>query len=233
MTAIPSFPTALSTLIRLSWRFTLCWMLLIGSRLVKKSSSNCCSSVWAQSTDAHDDGATTSTPPLPKNDPIVDILLKACTEGDIEGLQDLVDTDGPSVLTRRSAMGETCLHVAGIHGQATLTKYVLEQGGEDPNVRSNFEHGLRMHPLSWNVYGGHVATARVLLQHGAEVNLDVDDMTDPTRKVTVLDIVEYILEDDNNEASDERPPEVQEHFRKYRSMKNLLLEFGAKRYADL
>ena len=179
-----------------------------------------------------------------EQDPVVEQLLQACTEGQIDTLQALVQQHTSAVLQRRSAMGETCLHVAGIHGQAKLTSYVLEEEANgdddnnnkmDPNVRSTFEHGLRMHPLSWNVYGGHVETARVLLTHGANVNLDVDDMSNPEKQATALDIVDTILEgiEGATKEGESRSEDEMGRLQRYRDMRELLIEFGAKRFEDL
>jgi ankyrin repeat protein len=92
-----------------------------------------------------------------------------------------------------------------------------------------------MHPLSWNAYAGHVENIRLLLQHGAEVNADVDSMSsngDNKKKITALDIVEQFLqvqEGADNAGGDDADP-ANERFVKTRE---LLLQHGAKRYADL
>eukprot|EP00546_Thalassionema_frauenfeldii_P014210 CAMPEP_0178911948 /NCGR_PEP_ID=MMETSP0786-20121207/9983_1 /TAXON_ID=186022 /ORGANISM="Thalassionema frauenfeldii, Strain CCMP 1798" /LENGTH=200 /DNA_ID=CAMNT_0020584461 /DNA_START=138 /DNA_END=740 /DNA_ORIENTATION=+ len=145
-------------------------------------------------------------------------FLNACTFGDVAQVKDLLEQHPDWIKRGRSEQGETCLHVAGIQGQAAVTQLVLEQGA-DPNVRTSFAQGLRMHPLSWNVYGGHVETAQVLLEKGANVNLDFDSMGQPPTKVTALDICTQIME--NNDA---------EMFVK---MKELLLQYGAKLYSEL
>jgi hypothetical protein len=90
---------------------------------------------------------------------------------------------------------------AGIYGHAHIAELVLQAGG-DANIRSTFAGGLRMTPLSWNVYGGHVAATKVLLQHGAHVNLDFDAASHSGRKgssstkkkVTVYDVLMDILD---------------------------------------
>ena len=45
-----------------------------------------------------------------------------------------------------------------------------------------------MHPLSWNVFGGHVENVRVLLENGADVNVDFDSMVDKEQSVTATDV---------------------------------------------
>lgn len=156
-----------------------------------------------------------------------DGFLHACTNGDIDVI-DIALQESPKFVHRKSPMGESCLHVAGIKGQTEVTKRLLDAGA-DPNVRSDYEQGLRMHPLSWNIYGGHVETARVLLKGGANVNLDVDHMIRPTEKVTVFDIVTSVLEGHDDTKENRNNPTLGKHFR----MRDLLLEFGAKHFKDL
>jgi len=144
-------------------------------------------------------------------------MLDACTTGDVAVIQQMLKKH-PEYADGRSKQGESCLHVAGIMGQTAVTTTILEAGG-DPNIRTTFEEGLRMHPLSWNVYGGHVETAAVLLEHGAAVNADIDNMYTKGQKVTPLDLVEEFTS-----------AHVDENFHK---MKELLLKYGAKRYKDL
>ena len=145
-------------------------------------------------------------------------FLDACTTGDIDALQAMLK-EHPGWVNGRSKQGESCLHVAGIMGQAGITAAILQAGG-DPDIRTAFSEGLRMHPLSWNVYGGHLETAAILLEGGADVNLDVDNMYNPSQPVTVLDLIEYTLD-------------VGHIDKRFQQVKDLLLRFGAKRYKDL
>jgi ankyrin repeat protein len=145
-------------------------------------------------------------------------FLDACTTGDVDAVKALLK-EHPGWVNGRSEQGESCLHVAGITGRADITAVILEGGG-DPNIRTAFEQGLRMHPLSWNVYGGHLESVAVLLEGGADVNLDVDNMYDPSQAVTVLDLIENILDVDHID-------------KRFQQVKDLLLKFGAKRYKDL
>lgn len=156
-----------------------------------------------------------------------DGFLHACTSGHLDVIE-VALKESPSFVHKKSPMGESCLHVAGIKGQTQVTKRLLEAGA-DPNVRSDFEQGLRMNPLSWNVYGGHIETARTLLEGGANVNLDFDHMIRPTEKVTVLDIVASVLQGHEDTEENRSNPAIGNHFQ----MQDLLLEFGAKRYKDL
>lgn len=145
-------------------------------------------------------------------------FLDACTTGDVDAVRAMLK-EHPGWANGRSKQGESCLHVSGITGQTGITSIILQAGG-DPNIRTAFKEGLRMHPLSWNVYGGHVETVAVLLEGGADVNLDVDDMYNPGQPVTVFDLIEYTLDVDHVD-------------KRFTQVKELLLKFGAKRYKDL
>ena len=155
--------------------------------------------------------------------------LEACTEGNIEYVKQSLK-DNPDWLNGQSPQGESCLHLTGIKGQTQVTKFLLEAGA-DANIRTSFELGQRMTPLTWNVYGGHVENARLLLEHGADVNIDIDwPNSDNADKIaTPLDMILEILPTSRDHQPDEVPPELE----KYYNMKILLEENGAKRYADL
>lgn len=77
-----------------------------------------------------------------------------------------------------------------------------------------------MHPLSWNVYGGHYENVKLLLEHGAKVNADVDDGKDNV--ITVLDANAKNLGGEPGPYT-ERSEKIQ----------TILLEYGAKTYAEL
>lgn len=149
-------------------------------------------------------------------------FLNACTEGALEEIEEAL-VDHPEWVNGRSESGETCLHVAGIKGQSEVSQLILKLGG-DANIRSTYSGGLRMHPLSWNVYGGHVENARVLLEVGqADVNSDYDDSNG--KPITVMDTILEIVPDD----SEQDDPSMERFYK----MKELLLQHGAKRYKDL
>ncbi|KAG7373155.1 ankyrin repeat domain protein [Nitzschia inconspicua] len=136
----------------------------------------------------------------------------ACSGGDVEKVKNAL-ADHPDWVHARTENGETPLHLTGIYGHDQITKLLLEHGA-DPNARSTFEKGLRMHPLSWNVYGGHLENIRLLLEHGADVNLDFDSMVGAV-PVTALDV---LLQLQHAEKGDER----------FLQMETLLEKFGAK-----
>jgi hypothetical protein len=120
----------------------------------------------------------------------------------------------------RTDNGEACLHLTGIHGHTDVTEYLLVNGA-DPNIRSTYEHGLRMHPLSWNIYGGHVGNVHLLLTHGADPNLDFDGMGRSKEAVTALDLVMQLIQ---NEEGDTRFVQLEKMLRGNgaKTMKELL-----------
>ena len=79
-----------------------------------------------------------------------------------------------------------------------------------------------MHPLSWNVYGGHYENIKLLLENGAEVNADVDSGDGAV--ITVLDANLKFLDPQSD------PGPYKERNEK---IHKLLLEHGAKIYAEL
>lgn len=79
-----------------------------------------------------------------------------------------------------------------------------------------------MHPLSWNVYGGHHESVKLLLESGAQVNADVD--SGDGAKITVLDICDKFL--DSN--TDGENPQIE----RFQQVRKLLLQHGAKTFAE-
>ncbi len=135
-------------------------------------------------------------------------FFNACSGGDTAVVTKSLK-EHPEWANAYTQNGETCLHLTGIYGADRVTMILLENGA-NPNLRSTYEKGLRMHPLSWNVYGGHVANIEILLEGGADINLDFDSMKTNT-PVTVLDV---LLELQKNEPGDERFVNMEKVFRK-------------------
>ena len=79
-----------------------------------------------------------------------------------------------------------------------------------------------MHPLSWNVYGGHYDNIELLLQHGANVNADFDLKAGDDTIITVLDVNLKFMEG-----------EPSPHQELYEKINALLRKYGAKRYEEL
>jgi ankyrin repeat protein len=166
-------------------------------------------------------------------------FLMACSDGNQQVLEIMLE-EYPDFSTGQSKQGESCLHAAAIYGRTSITQYVLNHGG-NPNQRSTFAQGLRMTPLSWNVYGGHVDTARALLEAGADVNMDFDSSSSSSSSsakkngqpelITVLDVVYSNMPE--SIPNDSASPEAKAYYQKHVDMRDLLLQYGAKRYAEL
>mmetsp|Transcript_15884 Transcript_15884/g.23307 ORF Transcript_15884/g.23307 Transcript_15884/m.23307 type:complete len:203 (-) Transcript_15884:444-1052(-) len=156
----------------------------------------------------------------------------ACSSGNVEEATRYVK-ENPELATAITKDGETGLHLAAISSNFEISKLLLEHGA-DPNARTTHEHGLRMHPLSWNVYGGNHEIIDLLLKHGADVNADFDSQKE--KKITVLDLVEQALEMVKNIPEDEiesAKTRGVDHALPHTKSRELLLANGAKRYEDL
>ena len=144
----------------------------------------------------------------------------ACSGGEFATAKMLLEKD-PSLAHATTKNGEHCLHLVALSGSAEIAKLVLDAGA-DPDVRSTWDSGLRMHPLSWNTFYGRHDVIELLLKYGANVNADFD-LDAKGQKGTVLDAAEQILL-----GADDR--EDRERFVKTR---NVLVKNGAVRYASL
>ena len=145
----------------------------------------------------------------------------ACSGGKLDIVQTSLETN-PNWVNLRTENGESCLHLTGIYGHSSVTKHLLEDAKikADPNIRSTFDQGLRMHPLSWNVYGGHYDNIELLLKAGADPNLDFDSMGQPPTSVTSLDVV---LQLQDVEKGDDR----------FTRLETLLRQYGGKTTEEL
>jgi ankyrin repeat protein len=198
-----------------------------------------------------DNGQVTTGTTVNDDEVLFDTFLMACSQGDIDAVtRIIVDEQHTEFVTSSSRSGESCLHVAGILGQAMITKFILKHGG-NPNQRSLYKEGLRMTPLSWNVYGNHVENVRLLLQAGADVNLDFDSVVVARQKqkpaskhpseveyekVTVLDLLNTLFNTDEGEDEDTSTAKTNQqklYQQHQREIRDLLIQYGAQCYKDL
>ncbi|KAL3823181.1 hypothetical protein ACHAXA_010065 [Cyclostephanos tholiformis] len=144
----------------------------------------------------------------------------ACSGGEAGKVKMLLEKD-PSLAHATTKNGEHCLHLTAISGSAEIAKLILDAGA-DPDVRSTWDSGLRMHPLSWNTFYGRHDIIELLLKYGADVNADFD-LDANAKKATVLDVIEQILlgtEDGEEKA-------------RFVKTRNILVKNGALRFASL
>lgn len=131
-------------------------------------------------------------------------LCSNVKEDDVDKFRNVIEMN-PHWIHSRTEAGETCLHLTGIYGNTAITELLL-QNGADPNIRTSFEKGLRMHPLSWNIYGGHIENIILLLEHDADINLDFDSMKGDDAIVTSYDVLLELIQ---NVPTDERFVEIE------------------------
>jgi ankyrin repeat protein len=119
----------------------------------------------------------------------------ACSDGELSKIETLLEKD-LSLVHKTTKDGEHCLHLSALGGNAEIVKLLLGKGA-DPDVRSSWEGGMRMHPLSWSTFYGRYEIIELLLEAGADVNADFAfgaKNDDGKFEVgTVLDVVEQIL----------------------------------------
>lgn len=147
----------------------------------------------------------------------LDTFMHACSGGDEEAVETMLKEDKGFALAATNE-GETGLHLVAISGKAGIARALLDAGA-NPNARTTFDGGLRMHPLSWNVYSGHHEIVQLLLDGGARVNDDFDLRAESDEKVTVLDIAEKLVTGET-ESSEPTP---------FEKTLDLLVKRGAKK----
>ena len=154
-------------------------------------------------------------------------FFHTCSDGNYDKFKSLLSTN-PQLIHATTKDGEHCLHLCAISGNTQIVQTLLEQGA-DPDIRSTWKDGLRMHPLSWNTFYGRYDIVELLLEHGADVEADfdlggsVDERTGELEKVTVLDVVEKILSTEVDEEQKMR----------FVKTRNVLMKYGAVRYATV
>ena len=86
----------------------------------------------------------------------------ACSGGEFQTVKTLLEKD-PSLVHTTTKDGEHCLHLSALSGNAEIVALLLDLKA-DPDVRSNWESGLRMHPLSWSTFYGRHEIIELLLK---------------------------------------------------------------------
>jgi ankyrin repeat protein len=97
-----------------------------------------------------------------RTSPSVEQFFRACAAGDVVAIRDLLAGE-PALVRQRNAGGMTALHLAS--DRPDVLGVLLEHGA-DPNVREPGDNAL---PLHFAAGGGHVASVRVLVDAGSDV----------------------------------------------------------------
>jgi len=144
----------------------------------------------------------------------------ACAHGKLEKVKNFIAED-PEWVNRPTPDGETCLHLTAVTKSYEVAEYIVGLGA-DVNKRVTHSKGLRMMPLAWHAYGGNHKIVRLLLDNGADVNLDFD--LDAKRKATVTDVLEILVV---KQKDPDAPPD------EFETTHELLLSRGGKKYSEL
>lgn len=92
-------------------------------------------------------------------------LVDAARSGDIGEVVYMVDFGNPPVCVNSVGIrGETALIAAAREGHTPVVKYLLEQGGADPNIRDAEGWTALMEAAA----NGHLTIVDLLLMHGAD-----------------------------------------------------------------
>lgn len=98
-----------------------------------------------------------------RRESLVDVFFSACLAGDVAAIVKILGSN-PGLVGERDREGATCLHKAIAHPEALR---LLISRGADPNARDVGDNAL---PLHFAAGGGHLASARVLLDAGSDVH---------------------------------------------------------------
>ena len=150
-----------------------------------------------------------SPPPPPKLPPGPQ-LMEDAGHGRITEVAALL-RDHPESISFASPEGETPLHVGCISGNSEIVKMLINAKA-DPNARAFGPKSLRMHPLSWCVFGGFLEASEVLIENGADVNAVFENEAGDS--ITVMDVCAKIGKD-------------------WDYLADGLSKHGARRYAEL
>jgi uncharacterized protein len=102
--------------------------------------------------------------------------FEAAIVGDLGRLSTLLDEPDAGPIDERSGDGFTALHLAAFFGHRHAVEELLERHA-DPNAWAS--GSLRVQPLHSAIAAGHEAVARLLVDHGADVDAAQDGGISP------------------------------------------------------
>jgi len=120
-------------------------------------------------------------------------LFDTAALGTAEQLGKLLAAD-PATLTRRNSFGWTLLHLAAFAGNSANTELLLRQGAA---IEARAESKFRNTPLQASLLSGQYATAKLLLDHGADALVRQSKGSTPMHEAALLgrqDLVQLLLD---------------------------------------
>lgn len=124
--------------------------------------------------------------------PPAQIFFEACHSGDLDAIKSQL-TEYPKLVGATNRDGEHCIHIACIDGNFDIVQVLLEHGC-GPDLRALPKKRMLITPLGWAAMLGRSNIIQLLLNYGADVNLDFGLELDGERKrATALDAARIIL----------------------------------------
>lgn len=104
----------------------------------------------------------------------VEDLLHSTRMNKLDEVKSLIEEEDIDVNSADN-IGSTALHEAALRGYDTIVKYLLFKGANvDAKTVSDNHEITGATPLAYAVKGGYVSTAKILIEHGAEVNIIIN-----------------------------------------------------------
>jgi ankyrin repeat protein len=133
----------------------------------------------------------------PDLDPKAEPLVKACARGDLGKVRSLVSAGIPVNAIGSKHTGQYPLHAAAKAGHDRVVSYLLGAGARvDVRTKAMLEQNADT-PLLLALSQGHVRTAKILIEHGADVNANSWQKSTPIGRAIQLrssEMVQYLVE---------------------------------------
>jgi ankyrin repeat protein len=120
-------------------------------------------------------------------------VFEACAVGELSPVQALVEQQ-PELLNAYAPDGFQALGLAAFFGQAGIVEYLLQKGAE---VNSPSRNAMRVMPLHSAIANKQTEIARLLLDHGADVDATQAGDFTPLHEAAqngLLDVTQWLLE---------------------------------------
>jgi len=120
-------------------------------------------------------------------------VFEACAVGELSRVQALVEQQ-PNLINAYAPDGFQPLGLAAFFGQAGIVEYLLQKGAA---VNSPSRNAMRVMPLHSAIANKRTEIARLLLDHGADVDATQADDFTPLHEAAqngLLDVTQWLLE---------------------------------------